>query len=229
MLREGRLTKGQQRALDELWPVYGLSLPNPEVLTSEVLAAETGPLNPEQIFRRSAPTCLEIGFGDGGALLQMAKENPDCNYIGAEVHRPGVGRLLLQLEQHRLTNVRVFCEDGIQVLARAIMDQSLRGIYLYFPDPWHKKKHHKRRIVQAANIELIYAKLANGGCFHFATDWQPYADEALQRLEDFGRFENCAGTGRFSPRPDDRPLTKFERRGHKLGHGVWDIVMRKVS
>lgn len=217
VLREGRLTDGQRRALNQLWPVYGLGLPT----------AEGVPLNFRQIFGRIAPTDLEIGFGDGGALLDMAEKNPDRNFIGAEVHRPGVGRLLLQLEARRIANVRVFCADGIEVLSAAIAEHSLEAVYLYFPDPWPKKKHHKRRILQGAFIELIADRLTAGGRLHFASDWQPYAEQALERLEQSGRFENCAGAGRFSPRQDERPLTKFERRGRNLGHEVWDIVMRK--
>ena len=219
VLREGRLTSGQRRALDELWPVYGIALP----------AADGEPASLRQAFGRDAPTRLEIGFGDGGALLEMAEKNPHCNFIGAEVHRPGVGRLLLQLEARQLANVRVFCDDGIRVLSGAIATHALDAVYLYFPDPWPKKKHHKRRIVQPAFIQLVSDRLATGGYFHFATDWQPCAEQALERLEQSGHFENCAGAGHFSPRPDDRPLTKFERRGQKLGHQVWDIVMRKPA
>ncbi len=223
VLREGRLTDGQRRALDDLWPRYGLDLPPTGDATIDDI-----PINHRHAFGRDAPTHLEIGFGDGGALLEMAEKNPQHNFIGAEVHRPGVGRLLLQLEARRLTNVRVFCDDGIAVL-RALAPHSLAAIYLYFPDPWPKKKHHKRRLLQTPFIELAHARLRAGGCLHFATDWQPYAEVALQRLEQSARFENCAGAGRFSPRPQQRPSTKFERRGQKLGHGVWDIVMRKVG
>ena len=219
VLREGRLTAGQRRALDELWPRYGLALP----------ASGDGAPDLRRAFGRDAPTRLEIGFGDGGALLEMAQKNPHCNFIGAEVHRPGVGHLLLQIEAHRLTNVRLFCDDGIQVLSAAIAEQTLDAIYLYFPDPWPKKKHHKRRIVQPAFIELVSTRLTQGGCFHFATDWQPYAEEALARLEQSAHFQNQAPPGHFSPRPNNRPETKFERRGQKLGHRVWDIVMRKTS
>lgn len=218
VLREGRLTAGQRRALAQLWPVYGLSLP-------------TGgePVNFQQVFGRDAPTHLEIGFGDGGALLEMAEKNPDCNFIGAEVHRPGVGRLLLQLEARELVNVKVFCDDGIRVLSDAIADHALEAVYLYFPDPWPKKKHHKRRLVQPAFIDLLAAKLAAAGRVHFATDWQPYAEHALEQFEHAGRYENCAGAGHISPRPQNRPQTKFERRGQRLGYRVWDIVMRKVG
>ncbi len=225
VLREGRLTKVQRRALDELLPRYGLTLP----AAGSEPGTEPKPLDLRQAFGRAAPTRLEIGFGDGGALLEMAAKNPHCNFLGAEVHRPGVGRLLLQLEARGLANVRVFCDDGIQVLTRALAAQALDALYLYFPDPWPKKKHHKRRIVQAAFIELAAPRLAAGGQFHFATDWQPYAEQALEQLEQSAHFENRAGPRHFSPRPPNRPSTKFERRGQKLGHGVWDIVMRKLG
>ncbi len=219
VLREGRLTDGQRRALERLWPSFGLALP----------AADGAPLDYRQVFGRNAPVRLEIGFGDGGALLEMAEKNPDRNFIGAEVHRPGIGRLLLQLEARRITNVKVFCADGIEVLSTAIAENTLEAVYLYFPDPWPKKKHHKRRLVQEPFIKLAAERLAAGGCLHFATDWQPYAEQALERLEQSGHFKNHAAPGHFSPRPDDRPQTKFERRGRKLGHGVWDIVMGKVG
>ncbi len=218
VLRKGRLTDGQRRALTRLWPVYGLALPS-----------DCQPVNFQQIFERTAPTHLEIGFGDGGALLEMAEKKPECNFIGVEVHRPGIGRLLLQLEARRLTNVRVFCEDGIEVLSTAIAEQTLEAVYLYFPDPWPKKKHHKRRIIQNPFIELVATRLAANGHFHFATDWQPYAEQALERLEQSGNLKNCAAPGHFSPRPPTRPLTKFERRGRMLGHEVRDVVMRKVE
>lgn len=219
VLREGRLTDGQRRALDLLLPKYGIALPH----------AQDGHLDYPQIFGRSAPIHLEIGFGDGGALLAMAEQNPQCNFIGAEVHRPGVGRLLLQLEAREIANVRVFCADGIEALSTAIAPATLETIYLYFPDPWPKKKHHKRRIMQPTFIHLLANRLTTNGYFRFATDWQPYAEQALERLEQSGKFQNCAASNQFTLRPTNRPLTKFEQRGQKLGHGVWDIVMRKVG
>ena len=225
VLREGRLTDGQRRALGQLWPVYGLE---PPAVQGAPPAVPSAPLDYPQVFGRAAPLHLEIGFGDGGALLEMAAQNPHCNFIGAEVHRPGVGRLLLQLEARQITNVRVFCADGIQVLSTAIAAGSLAAVYLYFPDPWPKKKHHKRRIVQAPFIRLLAERLTPGGSLHFATDWQPYAEQALERLQQSALFQNPAGPGQFSERPPERPQTKFARRGQKLGHGVWDIVMRKA-
>jgi len=217
VLREGRLTKGQERALRELWPLYGISLED----------TPGGAIDFEAVFNGSAPTFLEIGFGDGAALVEMAKRSPNKNFLGVEVHRPGVGRILLKIHEEQLRNVRIFREDGVEVLANAIGDGSLSGINLFFPDPWHKKKHHKRRILQRDVIALIYRKLRQGGHFHFATDWEPYALEALERLESVKGWVNCAGPRGFAERPDDRPLTKFESRGKRLGHAVWDIRMEK--
>ncbi|WP_424946310.1 tRNA (guanosine(46)-N7)-methyltransferase TrmB [Candidatus Spongiihabitans sp.] len=219
-LRGGKLTKGQQRALHELWPAYGLSV---DELTDE-LTDERADL--QYIFGRSAPTLLEIGFGDGKALLEMAQENPGQNFIGVEVHRPGIGHVLMQIHRHNLTNVKIFCADAIDVLNKAIRDQSLAKICLFFPDPWPKKKHHKRRIVQPPFIDLVANKLEPGGIFHYATDWRDYADEAMGKLES-SALVNVAGSGNFSPHPPPRPETKFEKRGRRLGHGVWDIIMQK--
>lgn len=215
VLREGRMTKGQQRAMEELWPVYGLSL------------AQGAPIDFDMVFGRQAPLTLEIGFGDGGALLEMAIRHPERDFVGIEVHRPGVGSLMLRLEQEALTNVRLFCEDGVGVLRKGFAKDALDRVQLFFPDPWHKKRHHKRRILNAAFIDLIVGRLKDGGVFHFATDWQPYAEEALSRLEQCNDLENIAGQQHYSPRPASRPETKFERRGQRLGHGVWDILMRK--
>ncbi len=225
VLRSGRLTTAQRRALDELWQTYGLTLPLPLPLAKSLDTRH----GQQQVFGRAAPLHLEIGFGDGRALLHMAEQNPHCNFIGAEVHRPGVGRLLLQLEARQLTNVKVFCDDGLAVLSLGVAPRSLQAIYLYFPDPWAKKKHHKRRIVQPAFVELVASRLVGGGAFHFATDWQPYAEQALQCLEQSGQFENCAGANRFAPRRPARPVTKFERRGRHLGNPVWDMVMRRIG
>jgi tRNA (guanine-N7-)-methyltransferase len=209
------MTKGQQRALEELFPQYGLS-PTDDV-----------PVNFEQVFGRCAPRILEIGFGDGGALFELAVKHPEYDFIGIEVHRPGVGSLLLKLEQAGIHNVRVFCADGVEVLESCFEAAALERIHLFFPDPWHKKKHHKRRILTPKFIDLIVDKLKPGGIFHFATDWQDYAEQAMERLEACKVLINQGGENQYSPRPDSRPETKFERRGHRLGHGVWDIIMRK--
>ncbi len=177
------------------------------------------------VFGRQAQTVLEIGFGDGEALIQLAREHPDKNHIGMEVHRPGVGHLLLQLRKYQIENVRVWLGDAADSLGSAYPDRSFDRIHLFFPDPWPKKKHHKRRLLQSGFIDQVVAKLKPGGLFHFATDWQDYAIEALDKLERHPALVNQAGPGNYLPAPIDRPETKFERRGKRLGHGVWDIVM----
>ena len=214
--REGRLTLGQERALNELFPRYGLVL-------QDIL------LNLDETFQRSAPRILEIGFGNGTSLSQMAVNNPDKDYIGIEVHRPGVGNLLLQVENLGLTNLRVINEDGVDVLKQMIADDSLDAVYLFFADPWHKKRHHKRRIVQKEFVELLRKKLKVGGIYHMATDWQHYAGHMMQVMNESEGFENTAGKEQYLPRPEYRPLTKFERRGQRLGHGVWDLIFKKVE
>ena len=212
--REGRITAGQQRALRELWPRYGLE-------------ADTV-LDMANIFGREAPCTLEIGFGNGDALATMAEQQPECDFIGIEVHRPGVGRLLQQLEERNLDNVRVMREDAVHVLKTCIADSSLDRVLLFFPDPWHKKRHHKRRIVQPDFIELLSRKIRPGGRLHMATDWEDYATHMLETMEQSPAFHNCAGSGNFSARPDYRPVTKFEQRGQRLGHGVWDLLFERV-
>jgi tRNA (guanine-N7-)-methyltransferase len=214
VLRNGRLTEGQQRALDELLP--GLGVP-----------AGSGPLDFSTLFGNHHPVILEIGFGNGDATWQMARAEPGLNFIGAEVHRPGVGHLLLKLEEHAIGNVRIACEDGVQFLRERVGPGSLAGLRLYFPDPWPKKRHHKRRIVQPAFTGLMAEKLATGSLVHFATDWEDYARHMLQVMQDDGRFENCSAQGDYSPRPSWRPLTKYERRGQRLGHGVYDLLFRR--
>jgi tRNA (guanine-N7-)-methyltransferase len=212
--REGRLTTGQQRALQDLWPRFGLE-------TSTTMDLDT-------VFARQAQRILEIGFGNGEALLAMAANQPETDFIGIEVHRPGVGRLLRGLEQHALTNVRIFREDAVAVLENCLPDDCLERLLLFFPDPWHKKRHHKRRIVQPAFIELLAGKIKRGGILHMATDWENYAQHMLEVTDRSAAFRNCAGTGNYSPRPDYRPTTKFEQRGQRLGHGVWDLLYERV-
>lgn len=221
VLRAGRLTAGQQRALQDLWPKYGLELP----------AAGPAPAHAQdyaRVFNRRAPLHLEIGFGDGEALLEMAARRPRDNFIGAEVHTPGVGRLLLQLESRGLKNVRVFCADGVQVLTHSVAPNSLAALHLYFPDPWPKKKHHKRRLLQPKFIELVVSRLRVGGGFYFATDWQPYAAQALALLEESPALAKRAAAGEFLSTPAARPSTKFERRGRKLGHAIYDMEMTRA-
>ncbi|MDH5660961.1 MAG: tRNA (guanosine(46)-N7)-methyltransferase TrmB [Gammaproteobacteria bacterium] len=214
--REGRLTVGQERALNELFPRYGLVLQNT-------------PLNLDDTFQRIAPRILEIGFGNGASLSEMAANNPEQDYIGIEVHRPGVGNLLLQVEKLGLTNLRVINDDGVDVLKKMIADESLDAVYLFFADPWHKKRHHKRRIVQKEFVELLRKKLKVGGVFHMATDWEHYAQHMMSIMNDSEGFENTAGQDQFLTRPGYRPLTKFEQRGQRLGHGVWDLIFKKVN
>ncbi|CAG7855902.1 tRNA (guanine-N(7)-)-methyltransferase [biofilm metagenome] len=208
--RQGRITQGQEFALEHYWDNYCLP-PNQLI-------------NQQAVFGRIAPLMLEIGFGNGDSLVQMAEVNPDQDFIGIEVHKPGVGHLLKELEERGLENVRVFCHDAIEVLQIAINNHSLSAIHLFFPDPWHKRKHHKRRIVQPEFLDLIAPKLINGGYFHAATDWQHYADAMLQTLSADRRFHNASMSGTYCDKPDYRPLTKFEQRGLRMGHGVWDLV-----
>lgn len=209
--RQGRLTDGQSRALEQHWAEYGLQL-------------EQGVLDYAALFGNPNPVILEIGFGNGASLLQMAQNAAGKNFIGVEVHRPGVGKLINDAQQAGVKNLKVFCDDAIEVLASNVADGSLDGVQLFFPDPWHKKKHNKRRIVQPDFAQTIRFKLKKGGYFHMATDWQPYAEQMLDVLSAADGFRNQAGAGQYSPKPDYRPHTKFEKRGERLGHGVWDLV-----
>lgn len=213
--REGRLTKGQQRALDELFPRYGVPF-SPALLDLD------------DLFGRTAPRILEIGFGNGGALAQLAQQHPENDYFGIEVHRPGVGNLLIQVEKHHLTNVRVSQHDAVEVLEAQIPNNSLDAIHLFFPDPWHKKRHHKRRIVQPPFVALVTAKLKPGGVFHLATDWEHYAHQMLQVVSACALLRNQSPDGTYASR-DERPITKYERRGMRLGHQVWDLVFRRSA
>ena len=212
--REGRLTKAQERALTELFPRFGLE-PGDQ------------PLDLEQAFGRRAPCVLEIGFGNGESLLEMAKAHPDRDYLGIEVHRPGVGHLLNLMERDGVTNIRVICGDAVGVLQRNIPDGALEALQLFFPDPWPKKRHHKRRIVQPEWVALVGAKLRPGGMLHTATDWEDYARHMMEVLEAAPGFTNVHGPGAFAPDPGERPRTKFEERGINKGHGVWDLFYHR--
>ena len=216
VLRQGRLTTAQQNALDNYWPEFGVDY-------SESL------LDLNTLFCRNAPVTLEIGFGDGDSLLEQAKLFPKRNFLGIEVHRPGVGHLLNRIHQENINNLRVIHHDAIEVLAQQIPDDSLDCVQLFFPDPWHKKKHNKRRILQQSFIDSVRNKLSVNGKFHMATDWQHYADHMLKEMECAEGFNNDAGKGNFSGTKLTRPQTKFERRGLKLGHGVWDLVYSKQA
>jgi len=213
--REGRLTPAQARALQQWWPSYGLSL-------------GAGRQDLTTLFGRDAETILEIGFGDGSSFLTMAEQQPQTNFIGIEVHRPGIGALLLGMVAHDIHNIRIYQEDAVEVLAACIPEQSLARVQLFFPDPWPKKKHHKRRILQPEFIDLVHDKLKVGGVFHMATDWQDYAEYMQRIMASVAGFINQETTGKFSPKPAYRPTTKFERRGQRLGHGVWDLLYEKV-
>lgn len=212
--REGRLTAAQARALEQLWPRFGL-----EPGDSEIDFA--------RVFGRSAPVILEIGFGNGESLATIAETHPLNNYMGIEVHRPGVGSLLLRLEQRQIDNVRVVCHDAAEVVRKNIPDNSLDAIFIFFPDPWPKKKHHKRRLVQAGFVQQLRQKLKVGGRLHMATDWQDYAEHMLAVMSAADGFSNTAASGDFCSRPDYRPETRFERRGLRLGHGVRDLVFER--
>ena len=214
--REGRLTPGQQRAMEELFPRFGI------IAGEEKLDLDT-------VFGRRAPRILEIGFGNGESLAEIAKNHPENDYIGIEVHRPGVGHLLMKIEELGLTNVRVMCADAVEILEKQIPDESLDSLYLFFPDPWHKKRHHKRRQVQHGWGQLVRKKLKTGGRLHMATDWQNYAEHMLEVLTAAEGFSNLSSSGDYVPKPNYRPETKFERRGHRLGHGVWDLVFEKIA
>lgn len=216
VLRAGRLTEGQKRALTELWPVYGVP-------------QNGGLLDFTGLFGNSHPVIMEIGFGNGDATWQMAVASPGENYLAVEVHRPGVGHLLLKLEEHGIGNVRIACEDGVALLSRRVPDASLAGVRIFFPDPWPKKRHHKRRLIQAPFIELLAKKICRGGILHLATDWKPYADSMLEVMHNNQGFENLSPEGGPVPKPDWRPVTKYEERGERLGHSVFDLVYRRAD
>lgn len=212
--REGRLTQAQQRAIDTLWTEF---------------AVDDGDsiIDLNSLFGRDAPKILEIGFGNGNSLAQMASEQPEHDFLGIEVHRPGVGQLLNSIEKLGITNLRVACTDAVELIKYRLADNSLDRLQLFFPDPWHKKRHHKRRIIQPEFVALLAQKIKPGGYLHMATDWQHYAEQMLDDLSNNEEFINCGDDTGYIPRPDYRPLTKFEQRGHKLGHGVWDLLFQR--
>lgn len=214
--REGRMTDGQTRAIETLWPQFGCVIAD-------------GLFNQQTHFNRTAPLVFEIGFGMGHSLLQMAQAEPQHDFIGVEVHRPGVGRLLQDLEQAKIKNVKVYAEDAVDVLKQCMADNSLSSVQIYFPDPWHKKRHHKRRLIQLEFLELLKNKMKVGGILHLATDWENYAQHMMEVLSASPHFKNTAGDQQYSPKPERRPNTKFEKRGERLGHGVWDLVFERVD
>ena len=209
MLRQGRVSNAQQRAVDCLLPRFGIEY-------------TSAPFDFDAAFTRSAAKFLEIGFGMGETTAQIAAQHPQYDYVGVEVHTPGVGGLLRLIEAQQLTNIRIIRHDAVEVVTHMIREESLTGIHVFFPDPWPKKRHHKRRLLQPAFVHLLANRLKSGGYLHVATDWEEYASRILQVFSEEALLVNSAEG--FAPRPAHRPLTKFESRGLKLGHGVWDIV-----
>lgn len=214
VLRQGRITASQERAMRDLWPRHGVDYSGT-------------PRNLDELFGRDAQAVLEIGFGNGDALLHAAAADPSRNYIGIEVHAPGVGSALAGIEHAGLGNVRVYRHDALEVLQHEIGQGALDEVRIYFPDPWHKKRHHKRRLVRAPTVALIADRLRAGGLLHLATDWQPYAEEMLDLLDAEPALRNRTGPRGTVPRPEWRPQTRFESRGIKLGHGVFDLLYER--
>lgn len=215
VLRQGRLTTGQKQALETQWPLFGVEF------TGE-------PLDFKEVFGREAPITLEIGFGNGASLAQMATAAPERDFFGVEVHRPGVGHLLHLVGEGELTNVRVMHHDAVEIINQMIPDNSIDRIQVYFPDPWHKARHNKRRIIKPEFVALLATKLQKGGVLHLATDWEDYAIQMLEVMTAAPDYVNQAPEGGYAERPAYRPLTKFENRGLKLGHGVWDLLFERV-
>jgi tRNA (guanine-N7-)-methyltransferase len=212
VLRQGRVTAAQASAVERLMPAYGI-------------AFSPAPLDLEQAFGRRAPKILEIGFGMGETTAAIAAAHPECDYLGIEVHTPGVGALLRHIESLGLTNVRVIQHDAVEVVDRMIASGTLDGVHVFFPDPWPKKRHHKRRLLQPEFVHLLATRMKSGASLHAATDWEDYATQMLEVLSAEPLLENTATS--FAPRPEGRPPTKFETRGARLGHGVWDLVFRR--
>lgn len=213
VIRGGRLTGAQEYALEHYWSKYGID--------------DTKSLRDlDALFDAKAPIVMEIGFGMGDSLLTMAKTNPDKNFIGVEVHKPGVGKLLHEIETNELKNLKIWCHDAKEILADCIADDALAAVQIFFPDPWHKKRHNKRRLVQLPFMALINQKLTVGGYVHMATDWVPYAEHMMEVMNEAPGYENAAGMGHYSVNTE-RPVTKFEKRGHRLGHEVRDLIFSK--
>jgi len=213
VLRQGRLTKGQARALETVFPKFGINYA-PELLDLNAT-----------FNRADSKKILEIGFGMGETTAKIAQTLLECDFLAAEVHTPGVGALLKLIDELGLTNIRVIQHDVVEVLQNMLADASLDGVHIFFPDPWHKKRHHKRRLIQAEFVKLLCSKLKVGGYLHVATDWQEYAEWVLEVLSAEPQLQNTAKD--YALKPSYRPLTKFENRGLKLGHGVWDMVFTR--
>jgi tRNA (guanine-N7-)-methyltransferase len=216
VLRAGRMTPAQERALTELWPSYGVEWGE-------------GPLDLEAIFGRRAPRSLEIGFGVGEVIGSLAEHHPNRDYLGIEVHRPGVGRLLLRAAESKVSNLRVICHDAVEVLRDRLPNDSVDEILVFFPDPWHKKRHHKRRLIDAAFVAALAAKLRTDGVLRLATDWQDYAEQMLAVCNADPHLLSLSPDRTYVVRPQFRPPTRFERRGERLGHGVWDLAYAKLE
>lgn len=216
VVRGGRMTDAQEKAFNRWWPQFGLSLFD-------------GAVDLSQLFNREAPLVLEIGFGMGDSLVYMAENEPEKNFIGIEVHPPGVGRLINNAGKAELENIKVYMADAVDVLEDCIADASIDRFQLYFPDPWHKKKHNKRRIIQPEFVQALRQKIKIGGVIHLATDWEPYAEHMMEVMCAAEGFKNCEGDYHYAPRPDYRPITKFEKRGERLGHGVWDVMFERTA
>lgn len=215
-MRGGRLTTAQQHALDELWPHYGIE-------QHDTL------LDFDDYFDHPADVIVEIGFGNGESTWRMAQQEPGINFIGVEVHQPGVGHLLMALDANHIENVRIACQDAVPFLQQRVAAGSLAGVRIYFPDPWPKKRHHKRRLIQPEFIGGIARCMAKGGILHLATDWQPYADHMLEVLDSSMDFVNLSPSGDYCRRPQWRPHTKYEQRGERLGHEVRDLLYQKLE
>jgi tRNA (guanine-N7-)-methyltransferase len=232
VIRTGRITAAQERALETLWSKYGVDLAQPSPASDSTVAVlsdtRSTPWNLDTLFGRQAPRTVEIGFGNGDNLVKMASAHPERDYLGIEVHRPGIGRLLLALQDLQLTNVRVACYDAVEVLTQHIAADALDEVVILFPDPWPKKRHHKRRLVQSGFLELVAERLRTGGVVRMATDWQPYAEEMLAVAQANPRLENLAPDGTYIPRPAERVATRFEKRGERLGHDVWDLAFVRM-
>jgi tRNA (guanine-N7-)-methyltransferase len=214
VLRQGRLTKGQEKALTEQWPRFGVEYKPERIDLSAIFG------------RADSPKILEIGFGMGETTAKIAQTLPEKDFLGVEVHTPGVGALLKLIEESSIPNIRIIQHDAVDVLNYMLPDASLDGVHIFFPDPWHKKRHHKRRLIQSEFVKLLCAKLKPGGYLHVATDWQEYAEWVLEVLQAEPMLKNTAQE--YAEKPAYRPLTKFENRGIKLGHGVWDLVFSRI-
>lgn len=215
--RDGRMTEAQHRALEKCWPQYGLQLVN-------------GMIDFKTVFNRDASRILEIGFGSGHSLLAMAEAHPEQDFIGIETHQPGIGTLLLNINALQVNNIRIFYADAVEVLTQCIPDKSLDAVQLFFPDPWPKRRHHKRRLIQSEFVNLLATKLKPGGVLHMATDWQDYAEHMMKVLSSAANFENIAGIGQFSSRSEHRPvMTKFEQRGEHSGREIWELQFSRCE